>query len=458
MLPAALIVAAALVVGPGAPAPTHQGDLVLSGNDTLTIGGDYRQVGDIRLSGSAVLTIRGGTFTVARQAGDPRADIELSESARLVVENASLVPPLANPDNLYLTAADTASIELTDATFINVINLVGDARLTASGSDLFSSAPSIGIPENAGAFGIVQACCAVQVSLTDTTVGSIGLFVGPGDVAAFAGLRPGLYTSWRLSDHAGAGATLGYEVILHDTRVLPTRLQGPFERGWTIFTSPEASLTVSDSTLNKLVFQEFVDETLEFAGLRLGTPTTLDYRNVHVVSTTVTNQWGFFARDSDLLVRNSRGVWLWPSGSGRWRLVNGMMNEYDPRHFTGTLTFENATWRVAGEIFEGSNHVIEGTVRFRAGIDRHLVVDDSTITRRIPVRVLDGRGRPLAGVRVRLARGPTAVSARTDAGGMAVLELAFEKRTLRQELALSARGVRRSVTFFTDTPITLRLR
>jgi len=459
MLAVEAALAAALAVAGGHAAPAgqvHEGDLVLSGNDTLEITGDYRQVGDIWLSGNAVLTIRDGRFVVDRLPGKPRADIVVTGRSRLIVENAALVPPLEHPDNLYLAAGEDASIELDRATFINVINLVGGASLTAEDSAIYSSAPALGIPETAGAFGIVQACCDVRVTLTDTTVGSLGLFFGADAVAVLDGLRPGLYADWRLSEHVGAGANVGYEVALRNTRVLPVRLEGPFERGWTIFTDPAASLTVTDSTLNKLVFQEFSGETLTFEGLRLDTPVTYDFRNVHLVQTTITNQWGLFARDSDLTVRDSQGVWLWPVGTGHWTLANGTMNEYDPRGFTGTLTFAHATWRTAGEIFEGSNHVIEGTVRFRAGVARSLVVNASAVTRRLPVRVLDARGRPLASVLVRLKRGAETVRARTDAAGTAILELAFDEGNLRTRFTLTARGKKRSAWFFTDTPIVLR--
>lgn len=68
-----------LVTSGSAPAAQiHQGDIVLSGSETLTIEGDYRQIGDIYLSGNSVLTVRNGTLTIARQQGDPRADVELS--------------------------------------------------------------------------------------------------------------------------------------------------------------------------------------------------------------------------------------------------------------------------------------------------------------------------------------------------------------------------------------------
>src|SRR3989304_816676 len=77
MLAVEAALAAALAVAGGHAAPAgqvHEGDLVLSGNDTLEITGDYRQVGDIWLSGNAVLTIRDGRFVVDRLPGKPRAD------------------------------------------------------------------------------------------------------------------------------------------------------------------------------------------------------------------------------------------------------------------------------------------------------------------------------------------------------------------------------------------------
>ena len=150
-------------------------------------------------------------------------------------------------------------------------------------------------------------------------------------------------------------------------------------------------------------------------------------------------------------------------GSGNWKLANGMMIEYDPRGFTGTLTFADAIWRNAGEIFENSNHTIEGTVRFQESLDKHLVLSASTVTRRIPVRVRNASGRALKGVTVQLVRDGRTLRARTDASGTATFTLAFDERSLRQLFTVSVSGKSRtsksssrSVSFFTDTPIILR--
>lgn len=463
LLTATGVVVVLLTSGSARAAQIHEGDIVLSGSETMTIEDDYRQVGDIHLSGNAVLTVRNGTLTIARREGDPRADVILTENARLIVENANFVPTTGSPDNLYLLAEGTSSVVLTKATFINVLNIAQQASLTATLSSIYSSAPAIGIPEPNGAFGIVQACCQVHIALTDTTVGSIALFFEPEDVVTLDDLRPNTYADWRLSDHVGANTTVEYEIVLKNTRILPTLLKGPFERGWAIFADPGTHLRLTDSVLNKFVFSQFENVTATFANLNLDKPTRLDYRDIHISDTTIANEWGFFGRDSNLTIRNSQGVWLWPMGSGNWRLSKGMMIEYDPRSFTGTLTFADAIWRNAGEIFENSNHTIEGTVRFQESLDKHLVLSDSTVTRRIPVRVRNASGRVLKGVTVELVRDGRAIRARTDASGTATFTLAFDERSLRQPFTVSvigkvrtSKGSSRPASFFTDTPIALR--
>lgn len=463
LLSATGVIVVLVTSGNARAAQIHEGDIVLSGGEALTIEGDYRQVGDIHLSGNAVLTVRNGTLTIARREGDPRAEVDLAGNARLVVENASVVPTTGNPDNLYLTAEGTSSVVLNKATFINVLNIAQQASLTATSSSIYSSAPAIGIPERDGAFGIVQACCQVRITLTDTTVGSIALFFGANDVVTLDDLKPNTYVDWRLSDHVGASTTVEYEIVLKNTRILPTLLKGPFERGWAIFVDPATHLRMTDSVLNKFVFQQFEGVTATFANLNLDKPTMLDYRDIHISDTTIANEWGFFGRNSNLTIRDSQGVWLWPMGSGNWKLANGMMIEYDPRGFTGTLTFVDAIWRNAGEIFENSNHTIEGTVRFQESLDKHLVVSNSTVTRQIPVRVRDARGRTLRGVTVQLVRDDRSLRARTDTSGTATFTLAFDERSLRRPFTVSVigkartpKGSSRLVTFFTNTPIALR--
>lgn len=142
---------------------------------------------------------------------------------------------------------------------------------------------------------------------------------------------------------------------------------------------------------------------------------------------------------------------LWP-----WLKLNNPGRE-------GSLVLADAIWKNAGEISENSNHRIRGTVRFQDGLDKHLVLSNSTLTTLIPVRVRDTHKRLLKGVIVELTRNGQTLRARTDAPVTATFTLVFDGSNLRQPFTFPAIGKtkvtkssRRSISFFTDTPIELR--
>lgn len=463
---AALGAAAALAVGPFtalAPRPAAQASaprtIHLTGTQSLTITADSMVTAPILVVDDAILTIRGATVRVIHPADDPRANIYLGDRARLVLEDAALIPEIGHPDNLYLTADEESRVEMRNSAFINVVGMIGRSTLTGDRARITSSLHPIDIPETAGAFGIVQVSDHAHVTLTDSTVGSIGFFVGPDDEVSVSDLKPRTYADFDLARDADVW-TPPYNVVLRNTRVQPVRLRGPFERSWAIFVDPGAKLTVTDSSLNKLVLQELVGETLTFRDLPIDRAATFDFRDIHLVDTSVANEWGLFGRDSNITVERSQGVWLWPRGTGDWVLRDSQMIEFDPRAFTGTLTFVHGEWANAGEIFERSDLTLKGSFRVTQQLDRHLVVADSTVRREYLVRAVDAKGRLVTDFRVTLRRGSEVVRA-TSKAGVARPTIAFSAGDYRKPLTLTvtAKGVSasRTITLFSDTPIVVRL-
>ncbi|MBI4093086.1 MAG: hypothetical protein HY420_04140 [Candidatus Kerfeldbacteria bacterium] len=434
--------------------------LVLSGDEVMTISSDQTITGDIELSGNAELTISGADLTVAHGNDNPRADVILNDNAKLIITNGSLIPPLENPDNLYLTASGTSSIEITDGTFINVLNLVDDAVLTGTRARIASSAPPLNIPETAGAFGIIQLASNVQVELTDSTVGSIALFFGPDDDVQLNNLKPQTYADFDLQRDA-VKFTPKYNLVLNNTTILPVKLKGPFERSWAIFVDPATNLTINDSSLNKLVFQQFINETLSFSNLKIDSAQSFDFRDVHLRDTTVANEWGFFGENSNITVSSSKGVWLWPIGTGTWKLKNSQMIEFDPRRFTGTLVFDNAEWANAGEIFEQTVITLKGTFKTTQQLNQHLAVADSTITREYQIRVKDANGKSIKSFKVTVFAGSKKVKSATTKNGTAAVRLKFTpsnyQKTLTIKAAANGKTKTSKITLFSTTPFVVRL-
>ncbi|MDE1824469.1 MAG: hypothetical protein KGH74_04190 [Candidatus Micrarchaeota archaeon] len=369
----------------GAQSRGYPNGLSLSGNQSLTITQNQTITGDINLSGHAVLTIKNAVVLVQHAQNSPRENINMHDEAKLVLQNASLVPVLLDPANLYLTALDNSQVIVNDSSMYNVVNLVGNSRITGNRAEIYSSTYPFYIPETGGAFGIIQLAQNAQANFSNSTIGSFALFFGPQDSAQISNLKPQRYANFNLKRDFQRFSP-SYNIILKNTTILPVVLHGPFERSWSVFVDPSTNITIRNSSLNKLVFQQFQNESLTFSNLKLDTPMSFDFRNVHLIGTSISNEWGFFGVNSSISVSNSSGLWLWPIGTGTWKMFNSHMIEFDPRGFVGKLIFNNSEWANAGEIFEGTNMDIFGTVMITQNLSQHLVLSNSNITRHYPVQ------------------------------------------------------------------------
>lgn len=433
--------------------------LSLTGNESLTINKDQTITGDIELSGNAVLTIESATVILERGENNPRGDIKLTDSAILILKDASLVPPLLSPDNLHLLAEGNSQIEITNSTIFNVLNLVENAGIKGTKARIFSSGEPYNIPENVGGFGIVQLSNNAKAEFTDSTIGSFALFFFRDDSAELSNLKPQKYSDFDLQRDTMISSNVN--ITLKNSEVLPTIARGPFERGWTIFSDPSSKIQVADSILNKFVFQEFKNETVEFKDLKLNTSINFDFRDIHLSNVTIQNQWGFFGTDSNIKILDSKEVWLFQFETGIWELIRTVMNEFDPRQFKGTLVFEDSEWTNAGEIFEDTDMKIKGTLKITGGLEEHLQFSDSKVTREFPVEVLTKRGKKVKKFNASVLDGDEVLAEVKGLNGISNVSLIFDDENYKKKfiLKLSAKGKSKSlpIGFFNDTPIMVRL-
>ncbi len=411
--------------------------LTLAGNETLTINADRTITGDITLSGNSVLTITGAIVRVTHSSTNPRSNIIMSDNAKLIIDNGALIPPQENPDNLYLLAQGSSHVDINNGTFINVMNLVDHASITGVGAHINSSAAPLNIPEQAGAFGIVQLAGNATADFANSTIGSFALFFGPGDVAKLSNLKPQHYIDFNLKRDSEQFSG-SYNITLKNSDVLPVILKGPFERSWAIFVDPASKVTIKDSSLNKLVFQQFKNETLSFKDLKLDTPQNFDFRDIHLVNTSISNEWGLFGQDSNITVENGHGVWLWPMGTGKWLFKNSMMIEFDPRGFIGTLTFDNSEWANAGEVFEGTAMKIAGTLLTSQSLNDHLVLSNSTITREFPFTVTK-KGKAVTSFSADILSQGASVAHARGAKGAGAISLLFTSDNYKNQYVLAVK-------------------
>lgn len=442
---------------PPRPVQEHHGPLVLKRNQEMRIEGmTYIQYGDIHLQDRAKLILRDAKLEIHAE-GDPRADIFIEGQAQLIAENASLLPPLVHPDNLYLYASDQAQVHFDHVVFLNVLGVGGGAQVTITNSQIHSGA--IGIPETEGGFGIIQLEGNARVAVSDSTIGSVGFSVGAGARLSVSGLRPGLFEHLKLPQAGQTG--IGFRLELTNTTILPSIASGPFERGWTIFADPDAHLTISNSELNKFCLENVLGRSLHFMGLKLNQPMSLDYGGIHLKRVSVFSEWCFFVEDSELVIEDSEGVWPFLYGKSKMILRRSHMVEFDPRRFTGTLIFENSRWTTAGEIIEGNDFRVQGSVSIGEKLRQSLVWFTSRVVRTFEIHVQDAQGHPVPGATVELRRGSERVTGRTDTEGKALFDLPFLDGNYSQpwELQVLAGGksAHKQLDFFTSTPLIVQL-
>jgi len=430
----------------------HQGDLVIEGTETRLIEGTkFVQKGNIYVRDTATLIIRNSELMMAR--GDvPTVHVYIfvDPMATLIIDNSLVYPP---PGGGLVCVMNRGEVRMTDSpTQIHYFDMSAGARFTMANSEIVYT---IG--------GLLQVAGG-STTVTDSTLGALGLNVPAGAHLDVTGLQSGVYfDSWDVHDMI---PDADYDLVLERTTILKDDFtgeleHGPYERGWIFFLDPDAHVRLSDSELRK-VFLDLRNETATFKDLRVGVPASLTYRDIVLTNVVVKGQWPFTITESDVTITNSDYLFLQPSGSSTVRLINSHVVEFIPRDFFGTMIFENGLWTTAGEIIGGVPHhsmandfVIEGSLRME-GLRESLEWKDAQVTREFDVVVMDVHGDPVGEVVIKVS-GQAYV---TDDTGKTKFNVIFNETNYSQPTTLEAWQsgeliARQGIDFFTETPIRL---
>jgi hypothetical protein len=432
--------------GSGFPEPdvqstvTHSGDLVLTGSDQLVIENQKFVVdGNVYLSGDAQLVLRNAELLVDHY---PRQEIFVSDRATLSADNAVFT-------GFLHTSFSGESNLIADRVFlINLIGVSDRANVSIENSCIFEDR-----------FGLVQVGGQADVHIVDSVVGALGLEIPPELPVEIDGLVSGFFEYWDARE--ALSGDLGYDLTLDRTTVMENPgYSGGYELGWNVFTTSDADLSIRDSILNKLVVA-FDGSDVHLTGLDRSTPVSGAVGNVQMVDTEIRGQWGIFVADGDLLVEDSDGVWLWPEGDGDTTVVRTAVNEFDPRHYTGTIRLEHSSMTNGFEVFDGSVFRMEGTVDMRD--IGPLFSSDSFMTRGYEIVVIEAAtGLPVPGVGLELAFGGSVVwSGTTTSEGTAGFDLTFGRDNYESTWRLRSTDpdvhLDREVSIYADSPVQVNL-
>ena len=433
----------------------HVGDLVINGNETMVIEGtNYFQQGNIYINDEAKLAIKNSQFMLGR--GDVptiHTYIFVREKASLEIENSTIFP-YEPPDEMgalvVVRVQDSGNINITDSpTSIHLLEIYDNAQVTITNSEMIFD---IG--------GLLQVMGG-NTKLVNSTIGAIGLTVPANSHLNISGIESGVYLeSWDVHDII---PDVNYDLVLEKTYILKDELEpGPYERGWIFFINPQAYARISNSELRK-VFIDFQNESISLENLRIGVPSSLEYREIELNDIIIKGQWGITLIDSNLTISSSDYLFIQISGQSNLNMINSHMVEFIPRSFFGIIVFENCTWTNAGEIIGGqpyhsiaNNFTIRGSLRISPELRIHLQWRNASVKRVYDALVLDRINQPIQRIPV-IIDGKTFL---TNDSGKTEFTLIFNETSYimpeRIEVIVGNKTIAKcEVDFFTETPIIL---
>ena len=429
----------------------HYGDIELRGNEIWVLqNGHYKQYGNIMLHDNAQFIVGNSSLIIDRyqvpQTQQYNFDyyhwgIHLADSSLLVVENSTLEPALSTC--LVVRAEDRARITMRDsATRIHLFEIFNQAHANVTNSKIvFEIGGSVGVGGNSDVF------------ITNSTIGSVALFVGDGERLSARGLRTGRFENWSLQ--RDTETNVAYNLTLINTELIPDELgEGPFERGWVILTHPNSNISIRDSQLRKLILN-LNNENAEFKNMVMDRATDFSYRNISLRNVTMKGQWGVFPTNSNVSIRDSGALFIIIGGNSNLTLVNATLNEFQPRDFHGTISFEGARWTLYSGITYNNDFVMRGSVEAIWGPGNPRWQDAVAWLNSNVTRFYEVNGRQNVNLTLK-ENGTDVWTGRTDSEGKAEFSIRFTDANSRNIWSLSD-GIRTiNVDFYTNTPINLK--
>ncbi len=428
----------------------------LSGDQSITLrGGRYMAFGDITLKDNASLIIEKDAILYT-------SDVYLRNNASLTVNGGYLYPTgsvitvdtmpagASMPQMLgAVYAEDNATVTIHHAKVgLHFMDAMGQSHLEIKDSRFWT-----------GGGGMVTPYGSATILVENTTLGAITLPIPPEATFKAHGLKPGHFDHLDLAQDMDISG-IQYNIILKNVDIVPDTLptghaSDASERGWELEVAEGAQVELIDSELRKLTFQiPGSGPALTFRNLVVGQPMNATVGPVTLKHTTIRGQWGFYIHGNrQVTIEDSDGIWPLPYDNAQVTIKNTRVNEFDPRQYTGTITFEHVRWHGPGEIIMDCNFTMRGTLDMDVPT---LGWEGSTVTREYLIQVRDASGNPAAGVPLTLTRGAETVTATTDAQGEARVNLTFDDANYQQSWTLTTdRGDSAEVTFFTSTPLVL---
>lgn len=429
------------------------GDVTLSGDDVLELsGGRYTVLdGNIEVTDDATLVVASDGLLAFGVASSPLLHwgVRVSGNGRFQIDGGRLETQ-GQGGLIVIDAHENAAVELRDCQpWVHIVQAEGDSSVVLDGVRLVTS---IG--------GQIALGGSTTVDVRRSVLASISLDLPAGSTFRAEGLEwNGHVADFDLRRDLDIDG-IGYQLTMTDVALQPTVMgDGANEKGWLLAADRNAIIELVSSELGKLNLgiPEGDNDDLTIRGLRLGTPVDFSFGSIDFDDVTMTQQWGFFINGSrNVVFDDSEGVWLFLFDAVDALLRDSEMSEFDPRDYTGTVTFDDATWLSAAcEIIENNDFVIRGSVTTTDSL-RNCSWSDSAVDREFEVTLRDGNGRLVADAELTVSRDDSSFTVTTDASGTAKVTLTFDDEDRLSPWTITGPGdAEATVHAFSSSPVRL---
>jgi hypothetical protein len=440
---------------------THEGDLLLSGNQTMTIQNTHYKVnGSIILRDSSRLIIRQSVIELLGEPGEGK-NISLHDSSTLFA------------DTTIFGGADlTGVIDASQVESIKIADILADHNSRITMNNCFSllqtfMGNSHAIIRNSHFWqeplGLVHVEGNSDVLFEDCLVGAFFIAIPIGIPVVIDSLRPGYFDYWSVKESISDSIT--YNLVLRRTEVQENTkgFKGGVEIGWNIAVDALKSyITISNSKLHKLIIGFPDNEPAYLSNLVTRKPMNFDLNNIHLVNTEVQTQWGVFMNGGPAEIIESEGLFIFMTGGDAdIHVFDSEVGEIDPRKYSGTLIFENSTWLGGYEIFDSSEIKIRGSVRMLPTVP--IFDKTSTMTRGYDVVLLDDMDdSPFGNVNLTLSKNGTVIwNGMTNSEGEASFDIIFDYDNAGDEWELHADAnhikLNKVISIYSSNPVIINL-
>jgi|GEM_PF-4709205 len=405
----------------------HTGDIVITGNESLTIAdATYYQRGNVSITGRGQLILRNATLYVEQEYYQQYV-VVVQDEGRLVADSSRI-------DSNYRIAVqifDQAEATLTDFTTGWLVP-GGEAAVRCENVHLLNELIVFDNP---------------RVQMSNSTIAALDVFLSGKTPATLRNVRPG---KWASVDF-GAMFEIGEHPALtfENTEVGYVNLAVPY---------PGAALTCFDCQLGVTIDTE-APPTLVLDGLTRGQYDDLSVGDVRLVRCQV-EFWLIHpnATHAELQVKACSDLMTHFTAGNTHAVISDSTVNLCALSYHGDIEFQNSILQ-GGMVFKNSGFEMSGSVRFAAGVE-FITWYNTTVERSYDVVARNRQGIPIPGVEITLTQGggePLAF-ATTDRDGRAVLKISFSDKNRGAAWQLKATypdrtSVTRTIAFFTPSPI-----